>query len=202
MPKEMDTLPKGYMGRILTVDLTKQTYRSSNLDASACRLFFGGRAALLFEHFLSLERGEKYRNAFGQVDPLGEDNVLIFSTSPTTGTGMPASGRFHVSFKSPLTGGIGSANSGGNWAVALKKTGCDALRITGKSPTPVYLTISRDGVAFKNAESLLRLDVEEITDLLIRNSPKGARIMAVGEAGRRLSRFIGYGASKIFGNHP
>lgn len=188
MPTEMHPLPKGYMGRILTIDLNEQACVSSDLDFETCSLFFGGRGlgvALLFEHFLSLEQ---YKNAFEEVDPLCEDNVLIFSTSPTTGTAMPASGRFHVSFKSPLTGGIGSANSGGKWAVALKKTGYDALKITGKAPAPVYLTISRDGVEFKNAESLLQLNVEEITDRLTRNSPKGARVMTIGEAGRRLSR--------------
>ncbi len=191
MLMKMDTLPKGYMGRILTVDLTEQAYMPSNLRFEESKLFFGGRGlgvALLFKHFLSLEQDEKYKNAFEEVDPLSEDNVLIFSTSPTTGTAMPASGRFHVSFKSPLTGGIGSANSGGKWAVALKKSGYDALKITGKSPTPVFLTISQDGVEFNNAESLLHLNVEEITDRLTRNSPKGARVMTIGEAGRRLSR--------------
>jgi len=187
----MDSLPKGYMGKILAIDLTEQVHSPSSLDLGICDLFFGGRGlgdALLFEHFLFLEQNEKYKNAFDDVDPLSEDNVLIFSTSPTTGTAMPASGRFHVSFKSPLTGGIGSANSGGKWAVALKKAGYDALKITGKSPAPVYLTISREGVEFNNAESLLKLNVEEITDRLTRNSPKGTRIMTIGEAGRRLSR--------------
>ncbi|MBN2318624.1 MAG: hypothetical protein JXR49_06090 [Acidobacteria bacterium] len=191
MPTETDTLPKGYMGRILTIDLTEQTYTRSDLDFGICDLFFGGRGlgvALLFDHFLSLEQGEKYRNAFEEVDPLGEDNVLIFSTSPTTGTAMPASGRFHVNFKSPLTGGIGSADSGGKWGVAFKKTGFDVLRIMGKSKAPVYLAITSDGVSFKNAEFLLPLNVEEITDLLTRNSPKGARVMTIGEAGRKLSR--------------
>ena len=101
---------------------------------------------------------------------------------------MPASGRFHVSFKSPLTGGIGSANSGGKWAVAFKKTGYDVLRITGKSPAPVYVTISTEGVQFVDAEDLLNLNVDEITDTLTRNSPKGSRVMTIGEAGHRLSR--------------
>jgi aldehyde:ferredoxin oxidoreductase len=191
MPTEKQSLPGGYMGGILTINLTEQSYVRSDLYRRTCDLFFGGRGlgvALLFEHFLSLEQAGKYKNAFEEVDPLCEDNILIFSTAPTTGTPMPASGRFHVSFKSPLSGGIGSANSGGKWAVAFKKTGYDVLRITGKSPAPVYLTISPDGVEFRNAEPLLQLNVDEITDLLSRNSPKGSRIMTIGEAGRRMSR--------------
>jgi aldehyde:ferredoxin oxidoreductase len=185
------TLPKGYMGRILTINLSEQTFMSSAPDHTMCNIFFGGRGlgvALLTAHFISLEQRGKYENAFKEVDPFSEDNALIFSTSPTTGTGMPASGRFHVNFKSPLTEGIGSANSGGKWAVALKNAGYDALQITGKSRVPVYLTITSEKVEFINAESLLNLNVEEINDLLIRELPKGARVMAIGEAGRKLSR--------------
>jgi len=191
MPTDKIILPKGYMGRILTINLTEKSFHSSKLDFRTCNLFFGGRgigAALLFEHFISLEQKGKYKNAFRETDPLGEDNILIFSTSPSTGTSMPASGRFHVNFKSPLTGGIGSANSGGKWAVAFKKTGYDILRITGKSSSSVYVTISSDGVEFKNAESLLQQNAEEITDLLTDNTPKGTRVMTIGEAGRGLSR--------------
>jgi aldehyde:ferredoxin oxidoreductase len=185
------TLPKGYMGRILTVNLTEHTSMPSALDGAMCSLFFGGRGlgvALLTEHFISLEQEGKYENAFKEVDPFSEDNVLIFSTSPTTGTGMPASGRLHVNFKSPLTEGIGSANSGGKWAVALKNAGYDALRIMGKSKDPVSVAISSEKVEFINAESLQDLNVEEINDLLIRESPKGARIMTIGESGRKLCR--------------
>ncbi len=183
-------LPKGYMGRILTVNLTEHAFSQSRLDPELCSLFFGGRglgAALLVRHFISLEQEGKYENAFKEVDPLSEDNALIFTTSPTTGTGMPASGRFHVNFKSPLTEGIGSANSGGKWAVALKNAGYDVLLISGKSAAPVFLTISPEKVEFVNAGPLLNLNVEEITDLLVRESPKGARIMTIGEAGRKQS---------------
>jgi aldehyde:ferredoxin oxidoreductase len=184
-------LPKGYMGRILTIDLSERTFKVCPLDPSMCSLFFGGRGlgiALLIEHFVSLERQGKYANAFKEVDPFSEDNALIFSTSPTTGTGMPASGRFHVNFKSPLTEGIGSANSGGKWAVALKNAGYDVLQITGKSRVPVYLTVSPEKVEFTSAESLTALNVEEVTDFLTRESPKGSRVMTIGEAGRKLCR--------------
>lgn len=190
MSTDSQILPKGYMGRVLTINLTERSAGSSDLDPGICRLFFGGRglgAALLFEHFISLEREGKYVNAFNETDPLSEDNILIFSTAPTTGTLMPASGRFHVNFKSPLTGGIGSANSGGKWAVAFKKTGYDVLRITGRSPVPVYVAISPAGVEFRDATPLLQLDVEEITDLVAGASPKGTRVMTIGAAGRKLS---------------
>lgn len=190
MNNDKGILPKGYMGRILIINLSEHTYKSEPLDAEIAHLFFGGRGlgvALLFNYFRSLEQDEKYRNAFKEVDPLSEDNVLIFSTSPTTGTGMPSSGRFHVNFKSPLTEGLGSANSGGKWAVALRKTGHDALMITGKSKTPIYLKISSEKVEFIKTNSLLNMDVEEITDFLINSSPTGTRIMTIGEAGRKLS---------------
>ncbi len=184
-------LPKGYMGKVLAVDLTKRKFRKSPLSRELTDRVFGGRGlgiALLLEHFLNLEKEGKYENAFKEVDPLSEDNILVFTTSPTTGTGMLASGRLHVNFKSPLTGGIGSSNSGGHWAVAFKKTGYDVLCLTGKSDMPVYLRISSEGVEFLDAKELLNLNVEEITDHLLQGAPKGARVMTVGEAGRKLSR--------------
>jgi len=185
-----EALPEGYMGKILEIDLSKETFKSVRLDREAANLFFGGRglgAALLFQYFVSLEKNGKYNNAFKDVDPLSEDNILIFSTSPATGTGMPTSGRFHVNFKSPLTKGIGSANSGGKWAVAFKKTGYDALQIKGKSKEPVWLRISTNNIEFRDATRLSSLNMEEVTDYLAGESPKGSRIMAIGEAGRKLS---------------
>jgi len=184
-------MPKGYMGNVLTVDLARRRFRQDPLEGRLRDRLFGGRGlgiALLVEHFMRLERDGRYGNAFREVSPLSEDNPLIFSTSPATGTPVPTSGRFHVSFKSPLTGGLGSSNSGGHWAVAFKKTGNDVLRITGRSETPVCLVITSQGVEFLEGKEFLGLDVEEITGRLLREAPRGARVMAVGEAGRRLSR--------------
>lgn len=183
--------PYGYMGNILTVDLSSRQAIEKSLEPGLAHLFFGGRGlgiALLMEHFIGLEKAGKYQNAFREVDPLSEDNTLVFTTSPLTGTGAPTSGRLHVNFKSPLTGGLGSANSGGHWAVAFKKTGHDILSITGSSKSPLYLKIGPDGVEFLDAEGICNLNVEEITDRLMRDAPKGARVMAIGQAGQRLAR--------------
>ena len=179
------------MGRVLTVNLSERVFSQDPLSREYADLFFGGRGlgiALVTEYFLALEREGKYGNAFEEVDPLSADNILVFTTSPTTGTGMLTSGRLHVNFKSPLTDGIGSSNSGGHWAVAFKKTGHDVLCIHGQSETPVYLTVTSQGIEFRDARSLLNLNVEAITNHLLKEAPRDARVMTIGEAGRKLSR--------------
>ena len=191
MKPNREDLPKGYMGTILTVDLSNKAVEPRPLERSLTDLFFGGRGlgcALLFDHFIQLEKLGKYANAFKEVDPFSPDNALVFSTAPTTATDMVTSGRFHVNFKSPLTGGIGSTNSGGKWAIAFKKSGYDALTITGKSPTPIFLHITPQQVDFLDADALLDLNIEQITDHLTRTFPKGSRVMAIGAAGRNQSR--------------
>ena len=191
MKDDFTDLPKGYMGRVLTVDLSRRKFSQDSLERRLTDRLFGGRGlgiALLMDHFITLENKGTYRNAFREVDPLAGDNLLVFSTSPTTGTGMPSSARLHVNFKSPLTGGIGSANSGGHWAVDFKRTGHDVLRIIGRSETPIYLTISSNRVEFLDASELLNLDVEKITERLVSRAPKGTRVLAIGEGGQNLSR--------------
>jgi aldehyde:ferredoxin oxidoreductase len=191
MKNHNGNLPTGYMGKILTVDMSKHEYRQDPLEPRLTDRVFGGRGlgvALVIDHFLSLEKKQRHRNAFRDVAPLSEENVLVFTTSPLTGTGAPTSGRLHATFKSPLTDGIGSANSGGHWAVAFKKTGHDVLRIVGRSDRPVFLSISSRGVEFLDGDELMELNVEEITQKLLKKAPKGARVMTIGEAGRKLSR--------------
>jgi len=53
------------------------------------------------------------------VDPLSKDNPLIFSAGPFAGSNFSNANRLSVGCKSPLTGGIKEANSGGTFAFAL-----------------------------------------------------------------------------------
>ena len=121
------------MGRLLEVDLDSRTARTHALDERLAALFVGGRGlgtALLVERFLRLR--DRYPNPFRAVDPLAPENPLIISTSPPNGTTVPTSARFHANFKSPLTGGIGSTNSGGRWGIEFKRTGHDAMVVIGR----------------------------------------------------------------------
>jgi aldehyde:ferredoxin oxidoreductase len=187
-----EQLPMGYMGQSLHIDLTGKTYEYRPIDPELADKFFGGRGfgiAFLFKHFKELESSGKYHNAFSETDPLSEDNVLVISTSPATGTRMPTSGRIHMNFKSPLTGALGSANAGGRWGVAFKKTGSDAIIITGKAKHPVVLVVTNSGVAFHDAGDYSDLDAVETRSAIREKMAKNTQMLVIGQAGKTLSNF-------------
>ena len=64
------------------------------------------------------------------------ENVLIFAGGPLTATGYQTSNRFSVSTKSPLTGTVLDANSGGFWGMQFKKTGYDVMIVRGRADKP------------------------------------------------------------------
>ena len=129
-------------------------------------------------------------------DPLSAGNVMVFAVSPLTGTTAPTAGRGHVVFKSPLTGAIGSANSGGRWGKVFKSTGYDALVIKGASAKPVYIAINEDGrslterIGIHGAEDLWGMNVPDASDILSRrHGGKSCSALVTGPAGEKLVRF-------------
>jgi len=129
-------MTSGYIGKILEVDLNNGKLNEIPIDENTARKFLGGKGL-----------GLKIINDDFKpdIDPLGPDNVIVFATGPATGTSFPTGGRYHVITKrSPLTGLVGSANSGGKWGPYLKFAGYDAVTIKGASNTPVYLSIVND----------------------------------------------------------
>lgn len=168
----------GWMGKILDVNLTSGEITMKPLDMDMAQHYLGGRglgARLLWD-----EVGP-------DADPLSERNVLIFTTGPLTGTGYQTSNRFSVSTKSPLTGTVLDANSGGYWGMQFKRTGLDGLIVRGKSPSPVYLEITPAGVYIKDASDLWGKRVRETTSLLGQNNNR-RNVLCIGPAGENLSR--------------
>jgi aldehyde:ferredoxin oxidoreductase len=179
----------GTMGRLLEVDLASGSARTLPLDDRIAERFLGGRGvgtALLVERFLRLR--DRHSNPFRAVDPLAPDNPLIVATSPPNGTPVPTSARFHSNFKSPLTGGIGSTNSGGRWGVEFKRTGHDTMILAGRSPKPVVLFIDAEGARFDAPPNCDLDDVEAVTGEIEARYGRGVRVMTIGAAGRRLAR--------------
>ena len=117
-----------------------------------------------------------------EVEPLAPENPLIFAPGPLTGTGAPASGRYSVSSRSPLTGTVFDGNSGGAFGVALRRLGLDYLIVAGACDAPSYLVVSDGGagagcasVAMHAAGELWGLDVPATLARLRELHPGAAR---------------------------
>ncbi len=169
---------KGYAGRIAHIDLTRgQTgeYHLSEADKAA---HVGGKVlAAKIIHDAFTERVEAY----------SEENLIVVTTSPLNGSGLPCSSRFNVSTISPLTGLLTSSNCGGPFGLHLKRAGFDGLVIAGRSETPVYLDIEDGEIAIKDAADLWGLTTSKAQARLSAGKKRGT--LSIGPAGENLVRF-------------
>jgi aldehyde:ferredoxin oxidoreductase len=171
------TIEGGYAGSVLRVDLTEGSVRTEPLDVAFARAYIGGRG---FTSRL------QYDLIPPNVDPLGPDNVLIIAPGALTGTSAPSAARFVVAGRSPLTGILGDANSGGFVGAVLKRAGYSLLLIHGRSSHPVYLRIDDDKVELCDARHLWGTDVHDTTDAIQHQDGRGFRVAAIGQAGENL----------------
>lgn len=175
-------MSKGYMGKILWVDLSKGVLEEETIPDEIYERFLAGYglgAKVLFDR---MEAG---------VDPLGPDNVLGFVAGLLTGTGALFVGRWQVVGKSPLTGGWGDSNCGGDFAPAIKRTGYDGIFFKGQSPKPVYLLIDGDEKKLVDAGDLWGTDAIDTEDALQQKHGKAFRVAAIGQGGESLSLISG-----------
>ena len=171
----------GYHGSALYVDLTCQQARIDPLDPGLLRRLLGG---------VGLGIGLLLTHSPRQSDPYSADSPIIFTSGPLCGTSVAASSKFAVACKSPLTGFIGDSLSSGPAAQELTRMPFDALVITGKSGSPVYLEINNEDVSFHSAEGLVGLPAgaasQRVKDSL---GQPDAGVISIGPAGEALVRF-------------
>ena len=165
--------------KIIFINLSNQT--SSIKDIDKYLDYIGGR-------------GINQRILFDTVspdsDPLDPQNPIILGSGPFVGTLVPGANRLAVDFKNVINCGIGSANSGSQFAAEMKYAGYDHIVVTGKSEKPVYLFISNEKVFFREAADLWGSDTWE-TENQIRMKEKDDRIktLCIGPAGENLVKF-------------
>lgn len=173
-------MARGYMGKILWVDLLKKVLTDEELDEKFCRDFIGGYglgAKIIFD-----------RQRPG-ADALGPDSILGITTGPLTGTDGLGGSRYIMVGKSPLTGGWGDANSGGYVGPYLKFAGYDAVFFTGTSEKPVYLLIDNGRAELKDAANIWGKDSFETEDVLKAEHGQGLECACIGQAGENVVRF-------------
>jgi aldehyde:ferredoxin oxidoreductase len=167
--------------------------KSALIDLSTSRIEVTETSPELLHRFLG-GRGLGAKLLFDlvgpDIEPLSPDNYLIFTAGPLAGTPWPTSARLHVTFKSPLTGAYGYANSGGFFVAELRHAGYDALLVTGRAPQPSLLRIEDGEIRIESATSLWGQTTAQVHESLLGPEPKArdGRLACIGPAGENLVR--------------
>lgn len=172
------------MGKILVVNLSNKEIKTEIVPEEIYYNFLSGKGLGAWYIYNNIPKG---------AEPLGEDNIIGFTSGALTGTGALMFGRWSVVTKSPLTGGWGDANCGGNFSPAIKQCGYDAIFFKGKSKSPVYLYCDNKGAEIRDASAYWGLDAVAAEDRLTLDNYKIKRpaVVVIGEAGEKMSRISG-----------
>lgn len=177
----------GYNGKILFVDLSRESYEIKDLNAEIGQKYLGGTglSAKITYDLLSEEDYNKLKE-----NPYSEINPLIFATGPITGTIRPNSGRYTITGISPLTGIWGEGSSGGSFCIALRNSGFDAVVFLGKINRLAYVYIHDEKIEFKDASKFHGKDCYE-TQKLIKDelNVPNIRIACIGPGGENLVKY-------------
>jgi len=167
--------------RILKIDLSNKSYEVEEIPQSKIKKHLGGRG--LGAYLL-------YRSVPGKADPLGEENHLIFTAGPASGTNFYFSSKVNLNTKSPLTGIYLYSISSGILAHQIRQAGFWVIDIKGIADSPTYLKIKNRGVSFADATSLWGVPPAEAQKAMLEGlSPKKAAAIAIGPAGEQLVKY-------------
>lgn len=171
----------GFHGRLLHIDLSGGNYSWHDLKEARLQAFLGG---------VGLGTSLLYDFAPPGIECFSPENPLIFTSAPLVGTGLTTTAKYAVVTKSPLTGLIADSLSSSFFALELKRAGLDALVITGRASSPVYLSLHDGEVEIKDGASLWGKSPKD-TESLVRSelNDSGVRVAAIGRGGENRVRF-------------
>ncbi len=178
-------MAKGYMGKILWVDLDKGTVAREAVEDRVYEEVLSG---------IGLGARILYSRIPAGADALGPDNVLGFVSGLLTGAGSVLTGRWTLCAKSPLTGGWGDANCGGNLSPAMKRAGVDGIFVRGLAKTPPVLVVDGEDARLEPAPARWGMDCIAAEDSFKARLPqKGGKwqVACIGPAGEKLSLISG-----------
>ena len=172
----------GYHGRYIRIDPRPGRSALVPLEVATLRRFIGG---------VGLAAWLIGRESDPGADPLGADSALTFALGPLVGSPLTTSAKFAVAAMSPLTGRFCDALSSSHFALGLKRSGVDALVISGAWEQPVCLFVSDegpDGTTFeaRPADDLWGLSAAEAEARIRREHGNEWQVAAIGTAGEAL----------------
>lgn len=195
----------GYHGRYLRVDLSARTAEALPIPAEVLRQYIGGTGLgtwILFEEARRVGCAHQPRpviptnhkvativSAPLDFDALSPEAAVVFSFSPLVGSPLTTSAKFAVVAKSPLTGRLNDSLASSGFAIAGKKTGHDALVVTGRAEEPTVLVVEPEGVRFESAAGIWGRSLSESQSLLRDRFGPRFRCAVIGPAGENGVRF-------------
>ncbi len=165
------------MDKILRVNMTDLSVKEEDFPEDWT--YIGGRG--LSAKILLKEVDPK-------CDPLGPGNKVIFAPGVLSGSIAPTSGRMSVGAKSPLTGGIKEANSGGQAGQKLMRCGYRVLIVEGKAADPekrYLLSVNKDGAELRECPELKGLRTYAASEKLSEQFSGRAAFVLCGPAGEK-----------------
>ena len=165
----------GFANRVARINLTDRSVSYEGINEDDARKYIGARGL-----------GVKYLLDNGaDTDPTSPDNMLALVNGPLTGTEVTMSGRLAFVTKSPLTGTVTDSHMGGWSAARLRWAGFDALLITGKADSPVYLEVENGEVGIKDASEIWGKGIHDTVAHFGSDSGNktDVSVMSIGQAG-------------------
>lgn len=152
----MATPKGGYFGKILEIDLSKQTTKVRPLSDDIARKYLGGNG--LGAYYLASE----YKAG---KDPLAEDAFVMINTGPLNGTYCVSTRTSFVNVN-PMNGLLSHAEVGAHFGNEIKWAGWDGIYITGRSAKPVWIYVQDDKVQFRDASKIWGKDTYETEEMM------------------------------------
>ena len=165
----------GYMGNVLSVNLSSGEFETKKLELGTAQTYLGG---------LGLNAWLMEQTYTGGTDPFSPDNPVIFGAGPLVGTGVPGASKIVATTRFPLNGTISESTGSMRFATNLKGAGFDHLIVTGKAKKPVILVLEGGHISLVDAKGLWGLDIPDTTERLKRTySGTEPSVIAIGPAG-------------------
>ncbi|NIL96227.1 MAG: aldehyde:ferredoxin oxidoreductase, partial [Planctomycetales bacterium] len=174
-----DAVP-GYHGGYRRIDLATARSETVPLPESVLRAFLGGSG--LGTYLLLQERA-------ATCDAYDPQAPIAFVFSPLVGSPLTTSAKFAVVAKSPLTNQLNDALASSGFAIAGKRTGCDALVLIGKCAEPSIVVVDDQQVAVQPAGDLWGMEVPQAEEALRQRLGAEFACAVIGPAGERRVRF-------------
>lgn len=164
------------MDKILRIDMGAEGGPRVSEEPLGAYAGFGGRA---------LTSAVVSKEVPPLCHPLGAENKLVIAPGLLSGTIASMSGRLSVGCKSPLTGGIKEANSGGQGAQVLARLGYAAIILEGKPQNDdLYkIFINADGVKISVDNSLKMLPNYDLVEKMKQQHGEKITCLSIGPAG-------------------